>query len=564
MKVFTKNNLFIVLFFVGLFGSFSYGILVGRFKIFPYELLKSSWESNSAIKGTVGSSMGNVIGDQDGYSIETNLLILDVEKHNVLGEAGITGDGGAITTYNGTVFGVDREGQFFVYEKGGTVKKLAISIDTNKEPFREKLSGYTFTNTHIPRNIDRFFRFMDIEVAAVNGNEYLIVSHHYWDEASEGKRFRVSRLLLDDIPSIVNGKEVSASDWEVIYESDPPITFGEPPHSAINTNHTGGRMFVEEDGHLLVGTGEHRYDGIRYPYISAQDINSPYGKILRINIETLENEVFALGIRNPQGLFKDRDGNIWETEHGPRGGDELNLIRQGVNYGWPLVTYGTDELSFVWPHSSRQGSHEGYQMPIHSWVPSIGISNLIQVNNSPAEWDGDILMASLKNLTLYRLRIRENRVVVAEPITVGERVRDLVQMDDGSFLVFADNGVFIEITPNLSDLNNNLDDLLMHEERELGLGPIIQECAVCHSFRESYNPAGAPTLHKVYGRAIGNSNFEGYSSALRSVGGTWDEASLQAYLQDTQAFAPGSTMPAQGITDPQQLDALVNFLKRLE
>ena len=564
MKIFSKKNMIIALVIVGLITTFSYGILVGRFKIFPYSLVKDTWSSNSVIKGAVAPSMGNVVGNQERLNIETSLLVLEGDKFNVLGEAGLVGSGGAITSYGGIILGVDREGQFFEYKKGGAINKLSLSVTTNKDAFLDFVKSKKISSEHHNKNLDRYFRFMDLQTADIGGDQYIFVSHHYWDDQQNAKTLRVSRLKVIDLPEILGGKEISDSEWEVIYESSPPLFYDESSLQNLVTNHTGGRMIVEEEGYLLVGIGEHRMDGIRYPEIASQDENSSYGKIIRVNLETLESDLFATGIRNPQGLLKDRDGNIWETEHGPRGGDELNMITQGSNFGWPYVTYGTEELSFVWPHSAIQGSHLGYELPIHSWVPSIGISNLIQVNDAPAEWDGDLLLASMKNLTIFRLRVRENRIVLAEPINVGERVRDLVQLDDGSILVLADNARFLELKPDLSEQNSNLTDLLTHQEKALNLGPVITECAVCHSFRESSQVTGAPTLHGVFGRAIGgNSGFEGYSAALSSVGGTWDESSLQSYLSDPQSFAPGSTMPSQGLSDPAQLEALVGFLKRL-
>jgi len=94
-----------------------------------------------------------------------------------------------------------------------------------------------------------------------------------------------------------------------------------------------------------------------------------YGKTILIHLDDGTSEIYSLGHRNPQGLYVTPEGAIWSTEHGPQGGDELNLIVRGANYGWPLVTYGTDYGSAAWPLSHVQGRHDGYQQPILRGYP---------------------------------------------------------------------------------------------------------------------------------------------------------------------------------------------------
>ncbi len=162
----------------------------------------------------------------------------------------------------------------------------------------------------------------------------------------------------------------------------------------------------------------------------------------------------AFQIRNPQGLYIDENNNIWETEHGPQGGDELNLIKQNRNYGWPFVTYGTHYDTYIWPPSKEQGRHDGYERPIHAWTPSIAISNLIQIKTRPQQWDEDFLVASF-GAGLFRLRIREGRVILAEPINIDARIRDLEQMNDGTVVLWTDEADYIELHP-AQDIDINL------------------------------------------------------------------------------------------------------------
>jgi glucose/arabinose dehydrogenase len=107
--------------------------------------------------------------------------------------------------------------------------------------------------------------------------------------------------------------------------------------------------------------------------------------------------VFTKGHLNPQGLTFLKNGQLLSTEHGPKRGDELNVITEGSNCGWPDVTVGTEYGSYDWPvGSSLVGSHTGYTAPLFAWVPSIAVSQLIEINNFHPRWDGDLLVGSLK------------------------------------------------------------------------------------------------------------------------------------------------------------------------
>jgi glucose/arabinose dehydrogenase len=112
----------------------------------------------------------------------------------------------------------------------------------------------------------------------------------------------------------------------------------------------------------------------------------------------------SYGHQNPQGITISANREIFSTEHGPRGGDKLNLIQSGLNYGWSKVSLGTDYPSYSWDANKKQGRHDGFEPPIYAWMPSIGISNLIEVNSFANRWNGDFLIASLKAASFYRTR----------------------------------------------------------------------------------------------------------------------------------------------------------------
>ena len=176
------------------------------------------------------------------------------------------------------------------------------------------------------------------------------------------------------------------------------------------------------------------------------------GKLVRIELASGRAEILASGFRNPQGFVRDADGHLWQTEHGPQGGDELNLLKPNLNYGWPHVTLGNRYGSRIWPYSAIPGRHDGFEKPIFAWIPSIAVSNLI-ISESQLfpQWQGDLLIASLISQSLYRVRLHEGRVMYVEQIEIGTRVRDIAQMSDGRIALLSDHDgiLFFATRPDL-------------------------------------------------------------------------------------------------------------------
>lgn len=169
--------------------------------------------------------------------------------------------------------------------------------------------------------------------------------------------------------------------------------------------------------------------------------DSHLGKLVRVEIATGDTEVLAFGLRNPQGLARDRNGDLWETEHGPQGGDELNLLEPGGNYGWPAVTYGVGYEGRVnVRRAAETGRHDGFVRPVFSWVPSIGVSAVV-VNDDRAFplWRDDLLVASLLG-PLFRVRRHRRTAQYVERIRFGNGIRDLAQMPDGRIAVLSNHG----------------------------------------------------------------------------------------------------------------------------
>ncbi len=158
----------------------------------------------------------------------------------------------------------------------------------------------------------------------------------------------------------------------------------------------------------------------------------------------------AIGFRAPEGLFWDPiRSKLWESEHGPRGGDELNAIESGKDYGWPYVTLGADYFNRKKNYfQTKFNTHRGYKEPFFSWVPSIGVSQITQVNGGAFNnfWHSDLLVGSLKEHSIFRLRLLNDKVLYAERIEVGSRIRSLVSKSN-SIVASSDNGSLFIIKP---------------------------------------------------------------------------------------------------------------------
>ena len=210
--------------------------------------------------------------------------------------------------------------------------------------------------------------------------------------------------------------------------------------------HYGGKLAFLPDGTLLVSVGE----GYKYRE-EAQNLAWELGKLLRIHPDgTAPSDnpfpeqaprVYSYGHRNPQGLVYDAETDrILMMEHGPKGGDELNHIVAGDNYGWPAITYGVDYSGAV---ISPYTEADGMQQPLQYWVPSIGPSGLaIYRGEMFPEWQGDLLLGSLINEEMRRLRLIGNEVTEDEAIfqEIKGRVRDVRVLSDGSIVALTDEG----------------------------------------------------------------------------------------------------------------------------
>jgi cytochrome c2 len=250
-------------------------------------------------------------------------------------------------------------------------------------------------------------------------------------------------------------------------------------------------------------------------------------------------------------------GELLSTEHAQRGGDELNLIEQGSNYGWPTVTYGTNYETYDWPSNPIVGKHDGFKKPLYAWVPSLGISQLVQVTNFHQRWNSDILVSSLKAGTLSRVRYEEGAVRYVEPIWIGPRLRDIVEAEDRRIILWTDSAELLFLTVDETELARNSRQ--MHSVVQ----PANVSCMNCHHAGPTNPTHAAPSLSKIIGRPIASDNFANYSPSLKAKGGVWSEDNLRLFLTAPQKFSPGTSMVISEMTN-RDLNEVLKFLRALD
>lgn len=212
----------------------------------------------------------------------------------------------------------------------------------------------------------------------------------------------------------------------------------------------GGALALDDNGHLFLSVGD------RGQRDTAQNPQANWGKILRLPLNLAVpddnpfgkgNAVWSLGHRNPQGLFFDtRTRRLYESEHGPRGGDEINLIKGGKNYGWPVISYGAEYVS---GEPVGEGTAKpGMEQPLYYYVPSIATSAIAVYNaHMFPEWRGTLFVGALGGQHLNHLYL-ENGVVVREERLLhdmGSRIRDVKQGPDGALYVLLEKGTLLRL-----------------------------------------------------------------------------------------------------------------------
>jgi len=480
-----------------------------------------------------------------------------IARYHDFGVQAVTG--GAISRFGHRYLLATGEGQLHVFSWDPETKKL----ESRKLSHRVPLNRDEFVrDTAQIKNVNSgFFRTADILVQDFGEDFRLFASHHYWN--SEKKCFTVRVSATHGSYSNFLASDASQT-WQTVYESDPCLGF-KKKGEAFAGYQIGGKLVLLDNRSLLLALGDHEFDGVDTTERLPQDQTASYGKTILVNLDTHAASVYTLGHRNPQGLDLAPSGNIWLAEQGPKGGDELNLILKGKNYGWPLVTYGTAYTGPIWPLNVEQGRHVGFEPPVYAWVPSVAISAVISVEGGLFKiWKDDLLVAALKDRSVWRVRTDRGRVIFTERIEIGDRIRDIMEDASGRLILWTEKSIdpptetaIVIVEPVLEDNDQAMQGFNSVERGAL----LFARCSGCHKLENGNVHGIGPDLKGIFQGPIAAAKGYTYSEALKGFSGRWTENNLDAYLTNPQGFTPGTSMQFEGIRDPAERASLIAYLK---
>lgn len=316
------------------------------------------------------------------------------------------------------------DSRFIVTEKGGTIRIVSASGSVG-----EALTGVPPVNTGGQGGL------LGICIDPDFKNNRMV----YWAFSEP--------LAEGNVTSVAKGKlssnEKDLENVTVIYRATPAYN---------GTLHYGGRVLFSKEGNLFLSTGE-RSDMTTRP--QAQALNSGLGKIICITTDgkpangnpfirnsNARPEVFSYGHRNVQGIaLHPVTGDLWETEFGPRGGDEINRIEPGKNYGWPTITYGIEYRGDKIGDAIQK--KDGMEQPVYYWDPVISPSGItFYTGTEMPEWKNNLFISALSGMHICRILIENNKVVGEERLLTSEnqRFRDITQGQDGALYAITDQG----------------------------------------------------------------------------------------------------------------------------
>jgi glucose/arabinose dehydrogenase len=269
-------------------------------------------------------------------------------------------------------------------------------------------------------------------------NGWVYITYASTEGGGEGGNTKLIRAKLEN---------ESLVQIESLYKCEGNTTKGQ---------HFGSRIVFDNEGYLYFSAGERGAE-----FVNPQDITRDNGKIYRLHADGripadnpfvgktgAKEAIYSYGHRNPQGLAKNpTTGAIWDQEHGPKGGDEINIIKKGANYGWPVVTYGIDYDGTI---ISEKTQKPGIEDPIYYWVPSIAPCGMTFVTSDiyPA-WKGHLLVGSLKFQYLELVKLDGDKIIGRQKIATDiGRVRNVAQGPDGFVYLGVEGKGILKIIPN--------------------------------------------------------------------------------------------------------------------
>lgn len=321
------------------------------------------------------------------------------------------------------------DGRLAITEKGGTMR-----IVTKEGAVSEAITGFPEVDHRNQGGLLDVTPAPDFETSR-------LLYFSLAERTSEGSLTAVGKGRLSD-------DELVIENFTIIYRAIPYFD---------NSMHFGSRLTFDNAGNIFVTTGERSSLETRY---NAQKLETAHGKVLHItpegqpvdgnpflNTPGVLPEIYSYGHRNPQGLdIHPTTGEIWISEMGPRGGDEINLIKPGKDYGWPTITYGIEYNGNTIGDGITQ--HEGMEQPVYYWDPVLSPSGMtFYSSNAIPEWENNLFIGGLSSKHIARLVIRDNKVVGEERLLEdqNERIRDVEEGSDGALYAVTDSGKLFRI-----------------------------------------------------------------------------------------------------------------------
>ncbi len=322
------------------------------------------------------------------------------------------------------------DGRLVITEKAGTLR-----IVTKAGTVSNKITGF-------PEVDDRRQGGLLDVAPAPDFSTSRMLYFTFAERVPQGTLTAVGKGRLSDDETVIE-------NFQIIYRAIPYYD---------NSMHLGSRLVFDSAGNLFVSTGERSELATRY---NAQKLDTAHGKVVHItpdgnpvpnnpfiNSEGVLPEIYSYGHRNPQGLdIHPKTGDLWLSEMGPRGGDEINLIKPGKNYGWPTITYGIEYTG------SKIGDgitvHDSMEQPVYYWDPVLSPSGMTFYRSSVIpEWENNLFIGGLSSKHIARIVLDENNKVVGEERLLeseNERFRDVGDGGDGSLYAVTDSGKLYRI-----------------------------------------------------------------------------------------------------------------------
>ncbi len=542
------------------------GFALGKHQVFP-----------AAFFDKVDNKLANIlVGEREvpklaSTTYDSALIKLDASIAIVpTGRVGkgsfLSRNGGGMTSFGDDVLLLPYNGKIYAASNPDTLRETnLVAPDNKREEYIEAAD--------LPENQDLNFsrgylRYNDISYFNNSASHGLIASYTEYHVDDKCVTNTLARLDFESGVTSIDDVEASDEDWTIIYRTTPCLPF-KTRHTAMEGHMAGGRIAFMAPSTIYLTSGDFHWDGMRSEGAGiAQDPDAQYGKVLQVDIETGVGSIMSMGHRNMQGITLSADNDVLVIEHGPKGGDEMNRIEQGKNYGWPLESYGTTYRGSPMPNSISFGRHTQSEPPIFSWIPSIAASSVTRVEGFNEAWDGDYLVAALTDRSLHRVRLEGDRAVYSERIEIGTRIRDIHQHSDGQLVAWTDNEELMFFSGRVrvdtqQRFENYLTNANLSSRLENRLRTAVDGCAECHSFIAGEHNA-APSLGRIFGDEIASTEFSNYSDALKKKRGTWTRENLIAYISDPNAFAPGTIMPNPSLDDENTIDAVVEYLLDIE